>query len=131
PALQTAASAARIPPRSISSGRFVRPLARGGAPPRPGRPAVGAFRRRSRAAPPLRKTVSSPVPSTRPVSAPLSSRVTNQPDRPAVHKAPNILPADQRYVFAEAAPVKIEQAMAMGVFIPPELGELLGLGRMI
>ena len=61
----------------------------------------------------------------------LQSQRPHQPDRAAADETANILPANQRYVFSEALPIKIQQAMPVRIFIAPEVGELLGLRRII
>ena len=48
------------------------------------------------------------------------SKRPDQPDRPAAHKSAHILPSQQWHVLAETAPVKIEEPMAVRVFVAPE-----------
>ena len=59
----------------------------------------------------------------------LQAQRPNQPHGPPAHETPHLLTPDERDVLPKPAPVKVQQPMAVPVFLPPHLGELLGLHR--
>ena len=61
----------------------------------------------------------------------LETEWPHQPDRPPLHKTPDVLPPDERHVITETTSVNVEQPMAMPVLFAPEFFELFGLFRII
>src|SRR6185369_15722269 len=51
----------------------------------------------------------------------------NEPDRPPLQEATDILPADQRHMIAKSLFVELQQTMAMAILVAPHLTKFVCL----